>query len=782
MEASLLIRLIDELTGPAAKVKKGLQGITEAASGMKQGFAEAIKEGFSVENIENATRNAEQALNKSRQRLMGAVGTALALLGPAKMAGDFDEGMRKVGTLIDTTAEPLDHLKREVLDISERVPVALSDLSTALYDVRSAGVKAADQFNVLEGSARLAVAGQGNTASAVDLVTSAINAFNLEGEKQAGIYDVIFKTVKNGKTTIDQLARGFGGTAGVVANAGVEIDEYLASVAALTTTGLPAAEAHTQLKATISGLTRETADSKKLFDALGADSFKDLIDKSGGMVNALTRIREQLGGDDAALLKLVGSTDALNSILGLTGAQGETFRATLDDMRNGANAIDPAFDEMAGGFNAQWKMMMNSVSELVIILGNQLLPVLIEVVNEIKPIVSAVTDWMQANPELAKTLVLAVAGMMAFSVASRLVAFALAGVRLSTIRTLSAFLKFDAAGKNVATGWRLLAGTGSLLTGAFNLIMASAGGIVTALAGISAPIWGLIGLFVVVAAAIGIAVYKYWEPISNFFVGFGQVVAEAISTAMAAIGGFVVDRLIDVGKLFGIEPAEMEAAIGKAQAEIQAKWDGLVTWLWELPGQVGNWMGGLFKMEDFSDEEEAGFKDAGRRAGQAVVDAAQAAIGLAKSVFDITFGLARGNIDPLVDWLHSVVDGIVSFALSVEWPAAPEWLTWLMGKAGDAVNAGTNAIAEGLGSLGVGAPGEGFNPLGWIPAFGGPPQEVETKIAAEVVDKRPPTVNVNAPITVQAAADPKATGAAVAGAINSQISQARTGALHDGVD
>ena len=62
-----------------------------------------------------------------------------------------------------------------------------------------------------------------------------------------------------------------------MAAAGIELDDYLAAVAALTTTGQPAAQAHHQLKAAIAGMTRESKDTAIVFKQLGVHNFKELI-------------------------------------------------------------------------------------------------------------------------------------------------------------------------------------------------------------------------------------------------------------------------------------------------------------------------------------------------------------------------------------------------------------------------------------------------------------------------------------------------------------------------
>lgn len=314
----------------------------------------------------------------------------------------FEKGMSNVSTLIDTNTESLDAMGAAVLAIGRRTPVALEDLTGALFDARSAGVSASDQFRVLEQSARLGVAGLGSTKEATDLVTSALNAFQLKGEDAVKLYDTIFKSTKFGKTTIAGLAQGFGSVAGTVAASNIKLDEYLASVAALTTTGLPAAAAHTQLRAVIAGLTRTTDKSRIVFRKLGAKDFKDLIAKSGGLVPALGRVNKLLKGSSSMLLELFGSTEALNAVIGLTGAQSSVFTEALADMRDGANAVDVAFDKQNKTMSSGLTRTKNALSSVGISIGRILAPSLEALAGWLQ----RATDWFdKLSPATKKWLV-----------------------------------------------------------------------------------------------------------------------------------------------------------------------------------------------------------------------------------------------------------------------------------------------------------------------------------------------------------------------------------------
>lgn len=339
-----------------------------------------------------------------------------ALLGAsavnAKTAGDFEQQMNNVSTLIDTNTESLNAMGKEVLKIGKSSPKALSDLTEGLYSIRSAGIEASEQFKVLKGSEMLSVAGLSTTAEAVDIATSAINAFNLKGKEGDRIYDMFFKVVKYGKTNISEFAQGFGATAGVVAAAKIPLDEYSASIAAMTTSGVKASIAHTQVKAAIAGLSRGSKEQMAIFNTLGAKSFSDLVVKSGGMVNAFNRINKATGGNQAKLIQLVGSVEAYNAILSLTGANNKVYLQALNDMRKGGDAISEAYAKQADGLNNQMSVIKNNIQALSIKFGTALLPV----IKATGDIINKVTGLFDKMPDgLTSFIAVSTAGVGAVS-------------------------------------------------------------------------------------------------------------------------------------------------------------------------------------------------------------------------------------------------------------------------------------------------------------------------------------------------------------------------------
>lgn len=410
-----------------------------------------------------------------------------------KAMSDFQDGMASVETLIDSNTESIDDMGKSVLAIGKRTPVELSKLQEALYGIRSAGTPAADAMAVLEKSAQLGVAGLGSTAEASDLVTSSLNAFQLQGEDAAKVYDTIFKTVKNGKTDIAALAQGFGSVAGTVAATGTPLDEYLASVAALTTTGLPASQAHTQMKAVISGLTRETKESSKVFRKLGAKDFKDLIAQSGGMVPALQAISEELGGNEAKILKLVGSTEAMGAMNGLVGGQNKAFTDTLADMREGANAVDEAFQKKNKTLKASSQRTKNALTSVGVSIGTILAPALESLAEKLEE----ATVWWDGLDAGTKVMIVDFAKFVAV-VGPSLMIF---GKLVSTVSMIATVTRTLSAAIWVATG----------AMKAFAL----------------ANPFVALGIAAVATAAL---IYEHWDGIKEFIEGIVRGIKEAADT------------------------------------------------------------------------------------------------------------------------------------------------------------------------------------------------------------------------------------------------------------
>ncbi len=306
-----------------------------------------------IRGTENATTAATAKMENDFQRLgktVGRIGIAAALAAAGRevfhFARDFESHMREVTTISDEVSGSLDAYKGKIIDLSTTVPVAATESASALYQIVSAGHDGADGMTILETAARAAVAGVTDTATAADGITSILNAYQKGASEAEEVSDRMFTTVRLGKTTFGELAASIAQVTPTAAAYGVEMDQVLAAIATLTKSGVPTAQAVTQIRQAI------VATSK----VLGDGAFDDR-----SLQEALAEVAAMAGGSESKLRALVPEIEAVNGVLGLTGTNAETAAAHLDEMTRSVGATGKAFDRQMEDANKQIELLKNNL-------------------------------------------------------------------------------------------------------------------------------------------------------------------------------------------------------------------------------------------------------------------------------------------------------------------------------------------------------------------------------------------------------------------------------------
>lgn len=341
----------------------------------------------------------------------------------ANEAMAFEEKMSNVSTLIDTNVESIEAMGDEVLSLSTKLPVPIDELTTSLYDIRSAGIAAEKQFEALETSAKLSAAGLSTTVESTNILTSAMNAFAGEGKSADEIANILFKTVKAGKTTISEMTGGFGGVTSSAIAAKISLAELSAATAALTSVGVPTAQSQTMLKALFSEMAR---DSGKLAEAYKKQTGGNisLDTTSQGYYETLQKLYESTGKNDVAFKNMFSSVEAGGAALSLITNASESYKNTLADMESGVNSLDEAYEKQLKTGKAQMQIAKNNMQALSIQLGTVLIPIITKLVETIAPVIKRFSDWASKNKETMGIIVKVAAAVGAFALVVSGVSFA----------------------------------------------------------------------------------------------------------------------------------------------------------------------------------------------------------------------------------------------------------------------------------------------------------------------------------------------------------------------
>jgi TP901 family phage tail tape measure protein len=312
-----------------------------------------------LKRLGKASRNATRAMARGvggvikkftslRGLLVGGALTA----GLAKSVADanaFAQSMAQVNTILDDNGGQVKSMTLAVRDLSAELGIAANELSDGLYQALSAGIPADNAIDFLAIASKVAVAGATDVTSAVDLMTTVLNAFKLESSETARVADVLFQTVKLGKTTIGELAQSLALVAPLAASSGVSIEEVAAAVATLTKQGTPTAQAMTQIRAALVATN----------DVLG-----DGWSKTMSLQDAFKAVAKQAGGSQVKLRKLTKSVEAMGAVLATTGDSAKGAAADLKSVEGAAGAYDRANKKIQ--VTKHWARLFHSVKASIL--------------------------------------------------------------------------------------------------------------------------------------------------------------------------------------------------------------------------------------------------------------------------------------------------------------------------------------------------------------------------------------------------------------------------------
>ena len=222
------------------------------------------------------------AAEKHRGKLLAVAGGVAAIgFASIKAAADFEKGMAEVNTLINASGEEVNALGDQVRDLSKELGINAVEATSSLYQTISAGVEPAKALEFLGVAGRLAVAGVTDLETSVDGLTTVVNSFGLDASEAEGVADIMFETMRRGKTTIGELSDFMFQAAPVSAALGVSFEETTAAISTLTAAGTPSRVAFTGVRQAILSLAKPTADMIPLLNSIGFESGLAAIETLG---------------------------------------------------------------------------------------------------------------------------------------------------------------------------------------------------------------------------------------------------------------------------------------------------------------------------------------------------------------------------------------------------------------------------------------------------------------------------------------------------------------------
>ena len=323
----------------------------------------------------------------------------------------YTTSMAKVSTLADTSVVPLETLKTELVTLSGETGVAVGALAEAAYQALSAGVDTADVVNFVATAAKTSAAGFTEASTAVDVLTTAINDYKLEGSDAERVASMLVKTQDEGKTSVGELAASMGQIIPSAAAYHVSLENIMASYSVLTKITPNTAIVTTNLSAMLDELAKNGSNVAGILEDQTGKSFSELMEGGSNLGDIMAILSESVDGDATAFSNLWSSTTAGKAALSLLNTGAEEFDRTLGVMANSSGAVDRNFQIMADTTEFAHQRMTNAAENLKIAVGDQLNPSLERLYDVGTDAFTWAADFANEHPAVVKAVAAVVIGL-----------------------------------------------------------------------------------------------------------------------------------------------------------------------------------------------------------------------------------------------------------------------------------------------------------------------------------------------------------------------------------
>ena len=360
--------------------------MTNAMGSLEDGISDTGDAALKTGDIIKANLVSE-AVTQGIQKLGSALKAAAS--NAVSMAMSNETAFAKASTLL--SGDDLTKYFEGLIEMSNRTGVAFTDLAESMYSALSAGVPQDNVLEFVENTVNLSKGGFTQTATAIDIVTTALNAYQMEMSEATHVQDVLITTQNLGKTTVDELASNMGKLIPTANGVNVAFDQLGAMYATVTANGVATAETTTYLNAMINELGASGSTAEKAMQAATAGTdmagkkFSEISAMGYDVTDVLKLMYEYAQSTGKSLSDMFSSSEGAKaaSIL-LSNMEG--FKSNITSMIDSAGAASAAAETMMDTAAEKIQVAKNQIDNLTSSIAEQLLPVIGETAQEISDV------------------------------------------------------------------------------------------------------------------------------------------------------------------------------------------------------------------------------------------------------------------------------------------------------------------------------------------------------------------------------------------------------------
>ena len=361
----------------------------------------------------NKIKSAGESIEGAGRKLSGlSIASGAVIGGSTKLAIDFQNGMNKVNTIANKSGKELQKLSDQLLNVSTQTGKSANEITEAAYQALSASIPTDQVAKFTKVAANLSRSGFTDTRTAVDLLTTAINAYGLKVKDATKLSDSLLTVQDKGKTTVGELGENMGKIIPVASALHVNFNNLAAAYISLTKQGINTASATTQVRSMLYELSKSGSKVDQTLRNQTGKSFVELMNSGKSLGDVIQILSDSVHGNSTAFKNLFSNQRASQGALGILNGTTEKFNQSLKDVENSAGKtaqnlkkIDTPVKKAERSFNG----LKNSGIKL----GQQLLVNAAPTITSLTKKFNGMTNALSKASPATKTLITGVLGVTA---------------------------------------------------------------------------------------------------------------------------------------------------------------------------------------------------------------------------------------------------------------------------------------------------------------------------------------------------------------------------------
>ena len=513
----------------------------------------------------------------------------------------FDEEMSRVGALtrLDKGDEQFAALRAQAKKLGAETAFTTRDAASGQAFLAMAGFTPQSIQAALPGVLNMALAGGMDLGESADIGSNILTQFKLSSDQMDRVGDTLTATFTRTNTDLRALGDTMKYAGPVAANLGISLEQASAMAGMLANNGLRGSDAGTALRSSLSRLAsppKAAADALKELGVSVADANGKMRPMEMVLLDLFKATQKYGQVDQVSFFKNIAGEEAFVGLQTLVQAAGSgELQKLTKELQGAAGESATVAKKMADNLGGDLKELDSAWEAFRIQIEELADGALRKLTQTLTGTIGVMTEWANKNPQLSKTL-LAVggsalaltAGIGATSLAIGLLLGPLAKLQLGfalltsgsgpggAVTLFSRLSGVISGPLGRVRGWGIvfssmtgnagklagaLAPLRGLLAAAFISPGAVLGGIVKGLGSLLLRLTGIpaimgiassalsmlggalslllspIGLIGAAFIATGLLIWRFWEPIKAFFVGFFAGVMQALTPFRDAFAG-----------------------------------------------------------------------------------------------------------------------------------------------------------------------------------------------------------------------------------------------------